>query len=280
MSELPTEWGALLALVFVLGLRHGIDADHIATIDALTRLSSGSGRRSARYSGLLFAGGHGGAVLVGAAALALAGGNLQPPPELASVGAWISIAMLAVLGLTNLRAGLVAAPGQPVVMAGLRGRLLSRLLGDGRPAAALAIGALFALSLDTSGLAVMFAVAGRAAGGVPGAMILAGVFAAGMAVTDGANGWWLARLLARGGAGAARATRWAALAVGALSLIVASLGALRWAWPTANKTGDAWAAALGPAMVLVVLAGYLALRWRRRLTGPSPVIASNRHSVS
>ena len=68
MPNLPSDWSALLALVFVLGLRHGIDADHIATIDALTRLRSG--RRAARWCGALFALGHGSVVLmiVGAAA--------------------------------------------------------------------------------------------------------------------------------------------------------------------------------------------------------------------
>ena len=35
--ELPNEWIALLALVFVLGAKHGLDADHLATIDGLTR---------------------------------------------------------------------------------------------------------------------------------------------------------------------------------------------------------------------------------------------------
>ena len=39
MHDLPTDWGALCALVFLLGMRHGFDADHLATIDGLTRLN-------------------------------------------------------------------------------------------------------------------------------------------------------------------------------------------------------------------------------------------------
>ena len=35
--DLPTEWLALLGLVFVLGAKHGLDADHLAAIDGLTR---------------------------------------------------------------------------------------------------------------------------------------------------------------------------------------------------------------------------------------------------
>ena len=33
--ELSNEWIPLLALAFVLGARHGLDADHLATIDGL-----------------------------------------------------------------------------------------------------------------------------------------------------------------------------------------------------------------------------------------------------
>ena len=32
MPALPSEWSALCALVFLLGLRHGFDADHLAAI--------------------------------------------------------------------------------------------------------------------------------------------------------------------------------------------------------------------------------------------------------
>ena len=34
----------LVALAFVLGLKHGMDADHLATIDGLTRCNAAAGR--------------------------------------------------------------------------------------------------------------------------------------------------------------------------------------------------------------------------------------------
>ena len=37
MENLPTDWLSLLILTFVLGMKHGFDADHLATIDGLTR---------------------------------------------------------------------------------------------------------------------------------------------------------------------------------------------------------------------------------------------------
>ncbi len=44
---------ATLALVFALGLRHGMDADHLAAIDGFSRL------RPSRWNGVLFGLGHG-----------------------------------------------------------------------------------------------------------------------------------------------------------------------------------------------------------------------------
>ena len=37
MSALPADWFGLLVVVFLLGMRHGMDADHLATIDGFTR---------------------------------------------------------------------------------------------------------------------------------------------------------------------------------------------------------------------------------------------------
>lgn len=275
MSVLPTDWSALLALVFVLGLRHGIDADHIATIDALTRLQGsqqpargpGRGRAYGEWSGALFALGHGAVVLAVVAALAGAAGHWQPPGWLAPLGSAVSITLLAVLGMANLRAVLRSAPGQAVALCGsgaLRGAWFARGPGAQHPGAAMAVGALFALSLDTMALAAMFALSGTAAGGFWAAVALGLAFAAGMLLTDGGNGWWLAYLLARGGAGAARAARATAALVAVVSLSVAALGVARWISPAA----DAWAAGagvwLGAALLTTVLGTTCALLWRQR----------------
>ena len=73
MHDLPTEWSALCALVFLLGLKHGFDADHLATIDGLTRFNSRHLRPFARYCGALFSLGHGVVVV----AIAIAVGTLS-----------------------------------------------------------------------------------------------------------------------------------------------------------------------------------------------------------
>jgi high-affinity nickel-transport protein len=54
MDQLPATWTALCALAFVLGARHGFDADHLATIDGLTRYNARTNPALARFCGALF----------------------------------------------------------------------------------------------------------------------------------------------------------------------------------------------------------------------------------
>ena len=52
MQSLPTHWLALVAVVFLLGLKHGLDPDHLAAIDGLTRYNAARRPLLARWSGL------------------------------------------------------------------------------------------------------------------------------------------------------------------------------------------------------------------------------------
>jgi len=270
MDTLPTEWGALLALVFALGLRHGVDADHVATIDALTRLSAQP--RRARWCGALFAAGHGAAVLALVAVVAIASRGWQPPAWLAPLGAWVSIGLLTLLGIANLRAVWRASPDEVLRLSGWRRRLFGRLLGSAHPAAVAGIGALFALSVDTVSLALVFAASGSAAGGAGHALLLGLAFAAGMVLTDGANGFWLAHLLRRSDRAAARASRITALAVGSASLAVAAFGALRLASPVADHWAGQAALWLGLGLLglMLFICGWALARRRTAVRRTRP----------
>ena len=70
MDQLPATWPALCTLAFVLGARHGFDADHLATIDGLARYNSRSNPRLGSLAGALFSLGHGAIVLLVALAAA------------------------------------------------------------------------------------------------------------------------------------------------------------------------------------------------------------------
>ena len=80
-------YSALLTLAFALGLRHGVDPDHLAAIDGLSRL------RPSKWNGILFAVGHGALVTL----LAVGVGGL-----LARAVAPFTPWLLILLGAVNL----------------------------------------------------------------------------------------------------------------------------------------------------------------------------------
>ena len=222
MSSLPNDSLALIPLVFVLGVKHGFDADHLATIDGLTRYNARSRPRMARFCGSLFSLGHGAVVVAIALAVSLLSGSWVVPEWLELSGAWISIAFLTLLGLLNLHAVFAAPAHELVRPVGLKGRWLGRLARVSDPLGVAFVGALFALSFDTVSQAALFAVAGAQAGGWQHAAGLGLVFMLGMLIADGANGLWMARLISRADRVARIASRVMALAVAGMSLLVAA----------------------------------------------------------
>lgn len=265
MHDLPTEWSALCALVFLLGMRHGLDADHLATIDGLTRLNALQRRPFARYCGLLFSLGHGAVVMAIAAGVGLASERWDAPAWLEALGAWLSIAFLLAIAILNLRAVLTTAPDQPVALVGLKGRFFGRLTQASSPGGVAAVGALFALSFDTVSQSALFAVTAAQFGGLAHALTLGGLFMLGMLATGGLNGWWMAHLIRRADQSAALASRVMSLAVSGVSLGVAALGIAKQVAPAVQAWAEGQELVFGAAVLGVVLGSYLlAKAW----TGP------------
>lgn len=262
MTALPSDTPLLCLVVLLLGLRHGFDADHLAAIDGMTRLQVQAGRRMARWCGALFSLGHGAVVIAVGLAVAWFSRQWQVPHWLEATGSGVSIAMLLLLGVLNLRRVLTTPAGQTVAPVGLRSRWLARWLPARSAWAVAGVGALFALSFDTLSQTALFAAAGVAQGGVMLAGVLGLCFTLGMLLTDALNGWWLAHMLARADALAARASRIMGLAVAAVSLLVAALALAR----QASQSIDGWAEHQGLVhsivVMLVLAASYLAARWR------------------
>lgn len=266
MQSLPSDWSALAGVVLLLGLRHGFDADHLATIDGLTRGNARAGNPFARFCGALFSLGHGLVVLAIAVAVGAASRTWETPAWLETSGAWISIGFLTLLGVLNLHAVLTTEPGQVVAPVGLKGRLLGRLVAVEHPALVLLVGALFAVSFDTVSQSALFALAATRFGGIDHVVALGLLFTVGMLVTDAVNGLWIARLIARADALASVASRIMGLAVAAVSLLVAALGALRCfsapidAWTEGRET---WLGAGVIAVVALAAVAGSALAQRR-----------------
>jgi high-affinity nickel-transport protein len=227
MDQLPATWTALCLLAFALGTRHGFDADHLATIDGLTRCNARTNPRLARAAGSLFSLGHGMVVMLVALAAGTLSSGWQTPAWLEVTGASVSIVFLFGLAFVNLRAVLIAGPDAIVAPTGFKAKLLGRFLTVRRPWAVAAVGALFALSFDTISQAALFALAAARFGGVADALLVASLFVLGMLVVDGINGVWISQMIRRADRTAVIASRLMALTVGGISIAVGLLTVAR-----------------------------------------------------
>lgn len=264
MAALPDDLLAMCLVVFVLGIKHGFDADHLATIDGLTRFNARMRPTIARYCGVLFSAGHGAVVLAIALAVSLLAQRWEAPGWLAAFGGWVSVAFLFALGLLNLRAVLTADPSEVVRPLGLKGRFLGRFSRTASPGLIALVGALFALSFDTVSQAALFALTAAQFGGWQTALLLGFLFMLGMLVTDGINGLWISRLISKADRLAKIASRVMSLVVAGLSLLVGAFGVMKMSLPTVDAWSEGKELFFGAAVVAVIGMSFLmALRLAR-----------------
>jgi high-affinity nickel-transport protein len=198
-------------LAWSLGLRHAVDADHIAAIDNVTRKLMQEGQRPLTV-GFWFAIGHSGIVLIAAVLIAVAASALNRVEAVGEVGGTvatiISATFLFAIAAMNLiilrsvlktfnhvRSGGAYADEDMDILLGNRGflarifRPLFRLVTRSWHMAPL--GFLFGLGFDTATeVAILGLSAGQAASGLSVATVLIFplLFAAGMALIDTADG--------------------------------------------------------------------------------------------
>jgi len=275
MDALPATWTALCALAFVLGLKHGFDADHLATIDGLTRYNAHANPRLAKVAGTLFSLGHGVVVLM----VALVAGTLtagwQTPGWLEVTGATVSVFFLFGLAFVNVHAVLTAARNTVVAPSGLKARLLGRVLTVRRPWAIAAVGMLFALSFDTVSQAALFALAAGRFGGVSQALFVAGLFVLGMLVVDGINGVWISALIRRADRTAVIASRVMALAVAAISLAVGTFTVAKLLLPAVDAWAESHDLVFGAVVVIGVIVAFAVAMRAARHYRPAGVTAAS-----
>ena len=193
--------------------------------------------------------------------LALAATDWQPPSWLEGFGAAVSIGILFALGAANLAMSRRTPSGETVQTIGVRGRwLVDRLGGAGHPVVVAAIGAAFAVSFDTLSHALLFSASGATAAGWIVAAALGLVFTFGMVLTDALNGWWVARMVASSGTGAARASRIMSVTVAVLCFAIAAIGLAKLVNPSVEEAVGAAAPYIGSATFLIVVATWLTMR--------------------
>jgi nickel/cobalt transporter (NiCoT) family protein len=255
MPSLSMAWLPLCFTVFALGLRHGLDADHLATIDGLTRFNSSVRPNLARWCGALFSAGHGTVVILVAVTMGAAATSWVIPDWARAFGDWISIGFLLALGAVNLMLVLRTPAGEIVRPAGMRSRLLSSLTRTSHPLGIAAIGSLFAVSFDTLSQALLFSATATRYGGWASALVLGLLFTLGMLCVDGLNGAWVAGLLKRADRRARIVSRTIGLLVALLSFAVAILGVVCYFNPRLDAVIETWAALAGILLVLAVALG-------------------------
>jgi len=180
--------------VFVLGMRHGADPDHLAAIDNVTRNSHAHKPRLSRFTGFFFAAGHSImvlslAVLFSSLTVSVAGRAAW----LETLGTWLSIAILLLIAGLNLRALL----RNEVRPSGAKTRLLPRMLREARnPLVALPIGLLFGLGFETSSQLAAYGVALSHGGGLLTGALVGVAFCGGLVLTDVLDGFLVHHVVA------------------------------------------------------------------------------------
>ena len=183
-----------LVLMFVLGLRHGLDPDHIACIDGLTWRALNHEHQHAHWIGTLFAIGHGLLVTGIAVGVSQFTRSLSVPDMVVTVFGWIPTALLLLVGTLNLR--LLMRKDPSYVPTGWKLRLIpQRLRNHSSPWAVVVIGVLFATVFDTATQASAWGyVASNKGGGLMAAFLAGIVFTLGMVITDTLDGRLICRI--------------------------------------------------------------------------------------
>lgn len=179
------EFISLLFLVFVLGLRHGLDADHLAFIDGQTRYNWRMGSPIARWVGTLFSLGHGGMVAVTAGILGMLIKNFSFPAYFDNFASWVSIISLFLIGTLNTYNLLrTRNSNNEFELIGLKGRFIPKIAkGTTNPFLIILVGALFAMAAETISQTAVWSLAASNSGKYT-PFILGLVFMFGMMITD------------------------------------------------------------------------------------------------
>lgn len=181
-----------MLMAFGLGMRHGFDLDHLATIDAITRAVK-QNRRLAKFAGVLFSLGHGLVVILMSVIVASGIVQTQSAQWLDTFGRWISIVFLLLFGVLTLWNVL---PHTPIVSTSFRALLFRKLIGEKyNPLLIMSIGALFAFSFDTFTQVTLLSLSASVMAGFLFPLILGIVFMLGMMSSDGINGYFVSSMI-------------------------------------------------------------------------------------
>jgi nickel/cobalt transporter (NiCoT) family protein len=177
----------------VLGLRHGLDPDHITVIDGYTYRLHLHKSNWTRWVGTLFTFGHGIMVTAIALFLCILKNNFEMPPMLDIVVEWLSSVMLLFMGISNLIN--LTRKGNTQLSA-FRRRLLPRSFSNSlNPFTVILTGIIFGFIFDTSSQIAAFGYAVSVSNQWIYAIMGGIVFSLGLMLTGTCDSLLLSKLL-------------------------------------------------------------------------------------
>jgi len=171
-----------VSIMLLLGLRHGFDPDHIAIIDGISVRYSQSKPLLAKWTGTLFAIGHGSVVTCIAVVISIFSHSWNFPEKVWNVLEWMPGFLLIAVGTLNLRMLLLKQQYAPK---GIRTFFIpTKLKNTSHPLGIVLIGILFAMVFDTNTQAAAWAYTATSDLSTINALILGLSFSVGMVTTD------------------------------------------------------------------------------------------------
>lgn len=175
------ELSAILLMV-MLGLRHGFDPDHIAIIDGVSVRYSATRPNLAKWTGTLFAIGHGSVVTAITVTISNLSRSWHFPKPVWDFLDWLPGILLIAVGLMNLR---MLKKSQSYGPQGIKWMLVPKKIKESsNPLAIVLMGILFAMVFDTNTQAAAWAFAATSKLTTLNALILGISFSCGMIITD------------------------------------------------------------------------------------------------
>lgn len=172
-----------IMLMLMLGLRHGFDPDHIAIIDGVSVRYAGTKPSLAKWTGTLFALGHGTVVTCIAVMISRFSHAWNFPKVVWDVLDWMPGLLLIAVGFMNLR--MLKTQKQHYHPQGWKMFFVpAKLKNSSHPMAIVLTGILFAMVFDTNTQAAAWAYTATTQLSTQNALILGSAFSAGMITTD------------------------------------------------------------------------------------------------
>lgn len=216
----------LIAMAFFLGLRHGFDLDHLATIDSITRIIKPHQNLS-KYVGILFSLGHGLVVITISLFVGTGLVSAYIPYWLSGVGDIIALTCLFVFGLLTLW-NVMQRSSKSALPSSLNNYLAKKLIQQNiSPACIVSVGLLFAFSFDTVSQVILFSLSAKAMAGCFFSGLLGVMFMLGMMTSDGLNGLFVALLIQRSDAKSLLLSRTIGFLIASFSLIIGVINCIK-----------------------------------------------------